>query len=110
MISGIHNQSLTNQAAAHSKSNLQQSGNSLQAAPADEMQTLFRDFVGKTLFGELMSSMHKTHDKAAYFHGGQAEEIFQQQLDQVMVDEITESSASQIADPMFDLFQLSRRG
>ncbi|MEZ6091351.1 MAG: hypothetical protein R3C05_25705 [Pirellulaceae bacterium] len=87
-----------------------QAGQDVQNAGAGEMQTLFRDFVGQTLFGELMSAMHKTHDKAAYFHGGQAEEIFQQQLDEVMVEEITEASASQIADPMFELFQLSRTG
>lgn len=76
--------------------------------PESEMQSTFREFVGKTLFGQMLASMHKTHDKASYFHGGRAEEIFQQQLDQVMVEEITESSAAQIADPMYELFNMSR--
>lgn len=75
----------------------------------DDPKELFREFVGETLFGQLLASMHSTHDKPAYFHGGQAEEIFQQQLDQQMVQEITESSADKIADPMYELFQMQRR-
>lgn len=86
--------------------------NSLQQASGksqDEMQDVFREFVGQTFFGQMMSAMHKTHDQAAYFHGGRAEEIFQQQLDQVYVEELTESSAGKIADPMYHLFNLSRK-
>ena len=74
-----------------------------------EMRELFRDFVGQTLFGQLLASMHKTHSEPAYMHGGQGERVFQQQLDQEIVKEITEASASRIADPMYDLFQLNRK-
>lgn len=77
--------------------------------PQDETRDTFRQFVGQTFFGQLLSSMHKSHDKAAYFHGGRAEEIFQQQLDQVYVEQLTEESSGKIADPMFELFQLNRR-
>lgn len=77
--------------------------------PAEDPRELFREFVGETLFGQMLASMHSTHDKAAYFHGGHAEEVFQKQLDQQMVQEMTESSADKFADPMFDLFQLQRR-
>lgn len=75
-----------------------------QPAAPDELKEAFRDFVGTTLFGQMLSTMRDSVGKPAYFHGGQAEEIFQQQLDQVLVDELTESSASSIADPMYDLF------
>jgi hypothetical protein len=79
------------------------------SGPSDELRDVFREFVGKTLFGQMLASMRESVDKPAYFHGGQTEEIFQQQLDQVLVEEITEASADQIADPMLDLFQQSRR-
>lgn len=75
-----------------------------------ELKKSFTDFVGQTLFGQMLASMRETVDKPAYFHGGQTEEIFQQQLDRVMVEEITEASAEQIADPMFELFTLRRTG
>jgi len=75
-------------------------------APDDEaLQAAFRQFVGTTFFGQMLSSMRDTVGKPAYLHGGQAEEIFRQQLDQKIVDEVTVSSAPQIADPMYELFK-----
>lgn len=78
------------------------------SAGGGELQEVFTEFVGQSLFGQMLSAMRKTVDKPAYFHGGQAEEIFQGQLDRVLVEEITEASANQIADPMYELFKLGR--
>jgi len=78
------------------------------AEPKDPLREAFRDFVGQTLFGQMMSSMRSTVGKPAYFHGGRAEEVFSEQLDQVMVERITEASASSVADPMFELFNMQR--
>ncbi len=78
------------------------------AVPKDPLREAFRDFVGQTLFGQMMSSMRSTVGKPAYFHGGRAEEIFSEQLDRVMVERITEASADTVADPMFELFILQR--
>ena len=77
---------------------------------SEELQESFKQFVGQTLFGQMLSSMRKTVEKPAYFHGGKTEEVFQQQLDRVLVEEITEASADQIADPMYELFNLRRSG
>lgn len=74
----------------------------------DPLRQAFREFVGQTLFGQLLSSMRNTVGKPAYFHGGRAEEVFTQQLDQVLVERITEASASTVADPMYELFNLQR--
>jgi Rod binding domain-containing protein len=74
-----------------------------------EMREAFTDFVGQTLFGSMLTSMRKTVGKPAYMHGGRTEEVFQQQLDQHIVENLTKSSASSIADPMFELFNLQRR-
>ena len=73
------------------------------------LQEAFTDFVGQTLFGSMLASMRETVGKPAYFHGGRTEEVFQKQLDQHIVEDLTESSASTLADPMFNLFQLGRR-
>ncbi|TWT82624.1 hypothetical protein CA13_40870 [Planctomycetes bacterium CA13] len=75
----------------------------------NETKEAFTKFVGETMFGSMLSSMRKTVGKPAYFHGGRTEEVFQKQLDQLIVEDLTESSASTIADPMFDLFQMNRR-
>lgn len=77
-------------------------------APDEPLRDAFRDFVGQTLFGQMLASMRSTVGKPAYFHGGRGEEIFSQQLDQVLVERITEASASTVADPMYELFNMQR--
>lgn len=72
-----------------------------QLEQAKEVQETFRTFVGEAFFGQLMKSMRSTQGKPAYFHGGQAEEVFRSQLDQVLSQEMTTTSADTIADPMF---------
>ncbi|MCA9192925.1 MAG: rod-binding protein [Planctomycetales bacterium] len=78
-------------------------------ADSEDLKTAFQDFVGQTFFSELIKSMRATQQPAAYFHGGRAEEIFQGQLDQIFSEELSDSSADKIANPMFELFQLSRQ-
>lgn len=81
---------------------------SLATSEGDPLRESFRDFVGQTLFGQMLSSMRDTVGKPAYFHGGRTEEIFRDQLDSVLVEEITEASADSVADPMFELFSMRR--
>ncbi len=78
-------------------------------ADDEKLRAAFQDFVGQTLFGETLKAMRKTQQKPAYFHGGRAEEIFQQQLDQVLAEKLSRASGDRLARPMFELFTLSRR-
>jgi len=75
---------------------------------ADPLWEKFQEFVGNTLFGQTLASMRKTLDKPAYFHGGQTEEIFQQQLDQHLVEHITKASSDGFIRPMFEHFEQQR--
>ena len=75
----------------------------------EDLRKAFQDFVGQTLFSQMISSMRSTQDGAAYFDGGRAEKIFQGQLDQILSEKLSEASASKISDPMFKLFQLRRQ-
>lgn len=76
------------------------SGNQ-QVEQAEELREVYREFVGKTFFGQMLKSMRSSVGKPAYFHGGRAEEVFRGQLDQHLADHMTEASASKLADPMF---------
>lgn len=80
-----------------------------QATEDPALRETFQQFVGETLFGQMLKSMRKTLRKPAYFHGGRAEEIFQQQLDQVLAEKMSKASADKLASPMFELFTLKRR-
>jgi len=79
------------------------------ASDGEEMRKAFQDFVGQTLFGQMISSMRSTQEDAAYFNGGRAEKIFQGQLDQILSEELSEAGAARISDPMYKLFQLRRQ-
>lgn len=79
------------------------------AKSGDELEEAFNDFVGQSLFGSMLASMRKTVGKPAYMHGGRTEEVFQQQLDQYIVEDMTKASADSISGPMFELFNLQRR-
>ena len=41
----------------------------------EDLRKAFQDFVGQTLFSQMISSMRSTQDGAAYFNGGRAEKI-----------------------------------
>lgn len=73
-----------------------------------ELKQAFTDFVGQTFFGELMKQMRSTLDKPAFFHGGMGEDIFQSQLDNIIVERISETSTSSISDPMYKLLMAPR--
>lgn len=74
-----------------------------------EAKELFQQFVGETLFGQMLKSMRKSVPKSQYFHGGRGEQVFQQQLDQILAEKMSRTSAEKLSDPMFELFQLQRR-
>ncbi|HJS08180.1 MAG TPA: rod-binding protein [Pirellulales bacterium] len=82
------------------------------AAPnADELseREAFDRFVGGTFFRQLLGAMQKSVGKPAYFHGGQAEEMFRSQLNETLADKMAEVTADQFTGPMYELFQLSRQ-
>lgn len=89
--------------------NAELAANRLEASPEDkEVREAFDQFVGETFFGQMLKAMRKTVDKPAYFHGGQGEEMFRSQLDQMLAEKMSEASAGKFTDSMFDLFQLKR--
>jgi len=73
-----------------------------------EMHKAFTDFVGQTFFGELVKQMRATVDKPAFFHGGMGEDIFQTQLDQIMVERMSDVTAATFSDPMYQLMMAPR--
>jgi hypothetical protein len=73
-----------------------------------ELRETFQEFVGQTFFGELMKQMRATLDKPAFFHGGLGEDIFQSQLDQIVVERMSQTSAKTFSDPMYELLMAPR--
>ena len=66
-----------------------------------EVREAFGKFVSTTFYGQLLKSLRTSVGKAAYFHGGQGEEIFQSQLDQHIADKLAQSPQKSLVEPMF---------
>ena len=80
----------------------------LPGSDTPELKQAFTDFVGQSFFGELLKQMRATVGKPAYMHGGFGEDVFQSQLDQILVERISDASAATFSDPMYQLM-LARR-
>ncbi|MBX7074402.1 MAG: rod-binding protein [Pirellulales bacterium] len=77
-------------------------------ADDSEVRKAFDSFVGETFYGQMLKSLRSMNGKTPYFDGSQAEEIFRNQLDQTLAQDLTKSTAHEFTGPMFDLFQLQR--
>jgi Rod binding domain-containing protein len=69
----------------------------------------FDQFVGETFYGQMLKTMRQSQGKVAYFGGGQAEEIFTQQLDQALTKKMTAAGADKLSGPLYQLFTQPRR-
>lgn len=87
---------------------------SVDAAPASspELRSTFRRLVGQVFYGQLLKSLRQGAGKPAYLHGGQAEDLFQAQLDQQLVEAFSERADNPWFEELFQQFerQVSRPG
>jgi hypothetical protein len=73
------------------------------------LRKAFDEFVGQTFYGEMIKSMRKSQGEVAYIGGGQAEQIFTQQLDQALTKKMTHIGANKLSGPMYKLFTQGRK-
>ena len=82
---------------------------SAKESPKDATEKQFREllhqFIGQTLIGQMLKSMRATQEKNPYFHGGQAEEIYQSMLDMELTDQMTKATSKTLSEPMYKLMR-----
>jgi len=69
-----------------------------------ELQSTFQDTVGSLFFGQMMKALRSGVGKPAYLHGGQAEEMFQAQMDQQVAQDLAHQHAGGLVDDLFQRF------
>lgn len=72
---------------------------------AADLKPTFQKAVAGMLFGQMMKAMRSTVGKPAYIHGGQAEEIFQSQLDQTLVEQLASDHGGAFVGDLYDQFR-----
>ena len=75
--------------------------------PAEANEKQFREllhqFIGQTLFGQMLKSMRATQEKNPLLHGGHAEEMYQSMLDMELTDQLTQATSRTLSEPMYKL-------
>jgi hypothetical protein len=75
------------------------------------LRAAFDQFLGETLFGQMLASMRKTVEQPAYMHGGQTEELFRRHLDRVLAQQLAQTHAHGFSEGLFRQFgAVSGRG
>ncbi|WP_298859076.1 rod-binding protein [uncultured Gimesia sp.] len=69
-----------------------------------ELKEAFQKFVAGTFYKQMFKAMREGQNKPAYFHGGQAEEMFQAQLDQQISEDLATGEGSAFSDTLFSAF------
>lgn len=70
----------------------------------DELRNKFGEWVGTTFLREMMKSMRKSTGDAAYMNGGQAEKMFQQQLDELLIERMAKADGNSISEQLYQQF------
>jgi len=70
-----------------------------------QFRELLHQFIGQTLFGQMLKSMRATQEKNPFFHGGQSEEIYQSLLDMELTDQMTKATSKTLSEPMYKLMR-----
>lgn len=57
----------------------------------------FNEVLGETMYGMMFKAMRESSHKSRYFDGGQTEQIFRQQLDQLLAEKMGRRDASKFS-------------
>ncbi len=69
-----------------------------------DLETSFQQAVGGLLFGQLIKSLRDGVGKPAYIHGGQAEEMFQTQMDQKLAETLATREGGTFVKELYQRF------
>jgi hypothetical protein len=72
------------------------------ATRREEARDAFQKAIGNTFYRQMMKSLRESTSKAAYMHGGQAEDIFQAQLDEILIERMSEANGGDFSDRLFE--------
>jgi Rod binding domain-containing protein len=64
----------------------------------------FQDFVGGTFYKEMLKSLRAAQKPSKYLNGGQAEKIFQGQMDQQIAENLARQYGGSLAAPLFESY------
>jgi Rod binding domain-containing protein len=86
---------------------LHASGGAAAKAPSQgqlAVREKFQDFVGGTFYKEMLKALRAAQKPSKYLNGGQAEKIFQGQMDQQIAEDLARQYGGPLAAPLFESY------
>ena len=75
------------------------------ASPSpDQMRQTFQEAVGSLFYGQMIKALRSGVGKPAYIHGGQAEEMFQGQMDQQVAENLARHQGGALVEDLYQRF------
>ena len=74
-----------------------------------KLEDKFQDFVAGTFYQSMIKAMRDSQKPSKYFYGGQAEKIFQKQLDEQFAEGLARQNGAALSGPLFDLYSQQLR-
>jgi Rod binding domain-containing protein len=78
---------------------------SASTATTPDLKPTFQKAFAWMMFGQMLKAMRSTVGKPAYLHGGKAEEMFQSQLDQTLVEQLAENNGGEFVGELYEQFR-----
>lgn len=75
----------------------------------DKLREAFSKSVGEVFYTQMLKSLRQTAGKPAYLHGGEAEDMFESQLDQVLAEKMAARNGDQLTGELFERFSAGLR-
>lgn len=76
-----------------------------ESGPGEQqLRKTFSKSVGEVFYTQMLKSMRQTVGKTAYLHGGKAEDMFQQQLDQVLAEKMADRDGDRLTRELYERF------
>lgn len=72
-----------------------------------ELEKTFRTAVAGMFYGQLMKALRSTAGETAYLHGGQAEKMFEAQLDQQLVEDLADGHNGSFVHELYQQFRVT---
>ena len=72
-----------------------------QAKPSKELREAVGSVVGTVFYGTLLKAMRNSVLKGEFGHGGRGEEVFQAQLDQMLVERVGQASGFSLHEALY---------
>jgi Rod binding domain-containing protein len=76
----------------------------MAAEESQDQRGAFQSAVAGLLFGQMIKSLRSGVGKPAYLHGGQAEDLFQAQMDQVVAEQLARHHGGPFVDELYRRF------